>query len=90
MTFKNSHSKSIFVDGVNHREKSDSFLDLNDPEIARKKGRNILGNFDMIHLMSQSTDSFAHSLAWNSCQDLSLASTMRVLEEKLRNDQNKL
>lgn len=44
----------------------------------------------MVHLVSLSTDTFAHSLAWNSCQGLSLASVVRVREEKLRNDQDKL
>ncbi|XP_073015741.1 uncharacterized protein [Primulina eburnea] len=44
----------------------------------------------MVHLGSLSTDSFAHSLAWNSCQSLSLASVVRVWEEKLRNCQDKL
>ncbi|XP_075499497.1 uncharacterized protein LOC142537917 [Primulina tabacum] len=44
----------------------------------------------MVHLVSLSTDSFAHSLAWNSCQGLSLASAVRVQEERLHNCQDKL
>ncbi|XP_073045995.1 uncharacterized protein [Primulina eburnea] len=87
---KTSRVKHIFVDGVNHREKSDSFWDLDDPEIGWNKGRSIVGDYDMVHLMSLSTDSFAHSLAWNSCQGLSLASAVRVREERLRNCQDKL
>ncbi|XP_073034820.1 uncharacterized protein [Primulina eburnea] len=82
-------AKHIFVDGVNHREKADSFWDLEDPEIGWKKGRSIVGDHDMVHLVSLPTDSFAHSLAWNSCQGLSLACAVRVREEKLRNDQEK-
>ncbi|XP_073314016.1 uncharacterized protein [Primulina huaijiensis] len=44
----------------------------------------------MVRLVSLSKDSFAHSLAWNSCRSLSLASVVRVREEKLRNYQDKL
>ncbi|XP_073024255.1 uncharacterized protein [Primulina eburnea] len=87
---KTSRVKHIFVDGVNHREKDDSFWDLDDPEIGWKKGRSIVGDYDMVHLVSLSTDSFSHSLAWNSCQGLSLASVVRVREERLRNCQDKL
>ncbi|XP_075485334.1 uncharacterized protein LOC142525049 [Primulina tabacum] len=82
--------RHIFVDGVNHNEKADSFWDLDDPEIGWKKGRSIVGDYDMVHLVSVSTDSFSHSLAWNSCQGLSLASVVRVREERLRNCQDKL
>ncbi|XP_075506432.1 uncharacterized protein LOC142543209 [Primulina tabacum] len=60
---KTSRVKHIFVDGVNHREKADSFWDLDDPEIGWKKGRSIVGDYDMVHLVSLSMDSFAHSLA---------------------------
>lgn len=83
-------TKHIFVDGVNHKEKADSFWDMDDPGIGWKKGRSIVGDYDMVHLVSLSTDTFAHSLAWNACQGLSLASAVRVREEKLRDDQDKL
>ncbi|XP_073014589.1 uncharacterized protein [Primulina eburnea] len=86
---KTPRAKHIFVDGVNHKEKADSFWDLEDPKIGWKKGRSIVGDHDMVHLVSLPTDSFAHSLAWNSCQGLSLACAVRVREEKLRNDQDK-
>ncbi|XP_073275600.1 uncharacterized protein [Primulina huaijiensis] len=89
-TSKTPRVKHIYVDGVNHNEKADSFWDLDDPEIGWKKGRSIVGDYDMVRLVSLSTDSFAHSLAWNSCQSLSLASAVRVREEKLRNYQDKL
>ncbi|XP_073018043.1 uncharacterized protein [Primulina eburnea] len=49
-TSKNSRNKHIFVDGVNHKEKADSFWDLSDPEIGWKKGRSIVGDFDMLQL----------------------------------------
>lgn len=73
--------KYIFVDGVNHNEKADSCWYLDDPGIGWKKGRSIVGDYDMVHLVSLSMYSFAHSLARNSCQGLSLAK---------RNDQDKL
>ncbi|XP_075478922.1 uncharacterized protein LOC142519778 [Primulina tabacum] len=88
--FKTSRVKHIYVDGVNHNEKTDSFWDLDDLEIGWKKGRSIVGDYDMVRLVSLSTDSFAHSLAWNSCQSLSLASALRVREEKLCSCQDKL
>ncbi|XP_073295148.1 uncharacterized protein [Primulina huaijiensis] len=87
---KTSRFKHIFVDGVNHSKKADSFWDFDDPEIGWKKGRSIVGDYDMVHLVSLSTDSFAHSFAWNSCQGLSLASAVRVREERLRNCQDKM
>lgn len=86
---KPSRVKHIFVDGINHREKVDSFWDLDDPEIGLKKGRTIVGDFDMVHLLSLPTESFAHALSWNSCQSLSLACAVRVREEKLRNEVDK-
>ncbi|XP_075492462.1 uncharacterized protein LOC142530513 [Primulina tabacum] len=87
---KTPRVKHIYVDGVNHNKKTDSFWDLDDPEIGWKKGRSIVGDFDMVRLVSLSTDLFAHSLAWNPCQSLSLASAVRVREEKLRNYQEKV
>ncbi|XP_073031330.1 uncharacterized protein [Primulina eburnea] len=87
---KTPRVKHIYVVRVNHNEKVDSSWDLDDPKIGWKKGRSIVGDYDMVRLVSLSTDSFAHSLAWHSCQSLSLASVVRVREEKLRNYQDKL
>lgn len=47
-----------------------------------------MGDLDMVHLLSLPTESFAHALYY-SCQSLSLARTVRVREEKLRNEQDK-
>ncbi|XP_073017183.1 uncharacterized protein [Primulina eburnea] len=82
--------KHIYVDRVNHNKKADSLWDLDDLEIGWKKGQSIVGEYVMVRLVSLSTDSFAHSLAWNSCQSLSLASAVQVREEKLRNYQDNL
>ncbi|KZV32690.1 flowering time control protein FPA-like [Dorcoceras hygrometricum] len=80
----------LFVEGVNCRDRAGSFWDMGDPDLGWNMGRTLIGDHDVLHLLSQPAESLTHALAWNACQVLSLASTFQLREERSRNSESKL
>ncbi|KZV15928.1 ATP-dependent Clp protease proteolytic subunit-related protein 4, chloroplastic-like [Dorcoceras hygrometricum] len=69
------------------RDMAGSFWDLSDPDFGWYMGKNLIGDHDVLHLLLQPTESLTHSLAWNACQVLSLASAFQLREERSRNSE---
>lgn len=60
----------LLLEGVNAKESVGSFWDSEDPNKGWKKGREIICDYDIAHLVPQSPAALSHSLALIGCQVL--------------------
>ncbi|KZV14596.1 hypothetical protein F511_42339 [Dorcoceras hygrometricum] len=58
----------LFVEGVNHRDRTGSFWDLSDPDLGWYMGKTLIGDHDVLHILPQPTESLTHALSGNACQ----------------------
>ncbi|XP_073292324.1 uncharacterized protein [Primulina huaijiensis] len=75
---------SLFLEGVNAKERVGSFWDIDDPDMGWRKGREMLCDYDIAHLVPQTPAALSHSLALIGCQVVSLACDYQAREERGR------
>ncbi|XP_075489399.1 uncharacterized protein LOC142528248 [Primulina tabacum] len=75
---------SLFLEGVNAKERVGSFWDTDDPDMGWRKGREMICDHDMAHLVPQPPAALSHSLALIGCQAVSLACAYQAREERGR------
>ncbi|XP_075521503.1 uncharacterized protein LOC142554720 [Primulina tabacum] len=75
---------SLFLEGVNAKERLGSFCDTDDPDTGWRKGRENICDYDMAHLVPQTPAALSHSLALIGCQAVSLACAYQAREERGR------
>ncbi|XP_073049232.1 uncharacterized protein [Primulina eburnea] len=75
---------SLFLEGVNAKERVGSFWDTDDPDMGWRKGREMICDHDVAHLVPQPSAALSHSLALIGCQAVSLACAYQAREERGR------
>ncbi|XP_073036297.1 uncharacterized protein [Primulina eburnea] len=75
---------SLFLEGINAKDRVGSFWDTDDPDMVWRKGREMISDYDMAHLVPQTPAALSHSLALIGCQAVSLACAYQAREERGR------